>query len=1002
MTSPQTWPRVPASASSRTAPIDLEVVAGLLRGLDRQQRQAVTHRDGPLLVLAGPGAGKTHVVTRRIAWLIATKRARPEQILALTFTERAADEMQARVDVLVPYGQAGTDILTFHAFGDRLIRDHALELGLPGEPRVLGRTEASILLGGAIERLALHHYRPIADPTRHVGALVELFGRAKDEGAAPSDFLTLAASLEARAAAGGALPADHEEAGARLDRAARLRELGAAFEAYQRLLVEAGAVDYGDQLAMAVRLLRDHPSVRAELRERYRYVLVDEFQDTNPAQLDLLELVGAGTRNVTVVGDDDQAIYAFRGAAVENLLDFGARFPGTRTIALRRNHRSRRTIVEVARRLIRNNDPHRLEARGGIDRTPIVRRRARPRPVTARLFSTVAEEADWVADEARRRIEQGGHARDIAVLVRTNADAEPIVRSLNMAGVPWSFSGASGFHARPVVRELMAFLRLVADPTSSTDCYAVATGQPYRLGGAGMSAILERSRRRRVPLWATLEELVEQPGLVRLEPAERAVVAHLVGDLRRAIEQSHVRSAGELLYDHLRRSGRLQQLVDDAGGGDGALEDAARFFSVVRSAGLLLRDDRLPILIGHLEALAASGDAPGAERVDERDAVSVLTVHKAKGLEFATVFVVGLADGRFPGRGRREPIELPIELRRSAVGASEESLHAEERRLCYVAMTRARDELLLSMATRPERGRQRRPSPFLSEALDEVPAVPQVASAVARLDALLATPALEQGVTGDATINTAEDQPIVLSYSALDTYLSCPARYRFRHQLRVPEPAHHALVVGSALHQAVAAFNLSRMKGRPLDEAGIVAALDAHWSGEGFISRDHEEARYTAARDAVIAFRAADLAAGAPPATSVEARFSVTIEGVRVDGRYDRVDRCDDDVVITDYKSSDVRDPARARQRARESLQLAIYALAHEAAEGELPSAVQLHFLESGLVGRVPADAKRLTSARAKVRAVSQGIRAGAFEPRPDVVVCRSCPFRRICPVSAA
>ena len=995
MTSPRTVTCVAPLATQSTAPIDLEVVAGLLRGLDRQQRQAVTHGDGPLLVLAGPGTGKTHVVTRRIAWLIATKRARPEEILALTFTERAADEMQARVDLLVPYGQAGTDILTFHAFGDRLIRDHALELGLPGEPRVLGRTEASILLGGALERLALEHFRPIADPTRHVGALVDLFARAKDEGVAPGDFLTLADELAVMADE----PPDAEVRSARSERTARLRELGHAFEAYQHLLVEAGAVDHGDQLAMAVQLLREHPSVRMSLRQRYRYLLVDEFQDTNPAQLDLLELLGAGTRNVTAVGDDDQAIYAFRGAAVENLLGFGARFPGTRSIALRRNHRSRRPIVEAARRHIKHNDPYRLEARDGIDRTPVVTRRAKPRPVVAWCFGTVGEEADRVAAEIRVRLDRGSRARDIAVLVRTNADAEPILRSLNMASVPWTFSGATGFHARPVVRELMAFLRLVADPTSSTDCYAVATGQPYRLGGLGLSAILERSRRRRIPLWETLAELVEQPGLVRLEPGQRAVLGRLVADLRRAIELSHSRSAGELLYDHLRGSGRLRQLVDDQA--DGALEDAARFFSVVRSAGLFLRDDRLPILIGHLEALAAAGDAPDAERGEAPDAVSVLTVHKAKGLEFATVFVVGLADGRFPGRGRREPIELPIELRRSAMGSSQESLHAEERRLCYVAMTRARDELFLSMAASPERGRRRRPSPFLAESLDVEPVLHGVASPLDAIEAL-AVQGPEPVAPVAASPSMPDAEPLVLSYSALDTYLACPARYRLRHLLRVPEPAHHALAVGSALHQAVAAFNVSRMKGRPLDEAGVVAALDAHWAGEGFISRDHEEARYAAARHAVLAFRTGEMASEAPPAISVEARFSVTVEGVRVDGRYDRVDREPEGIVITDYKSSDVRDPARARQRARESLQLAVYALAHEAAEGELPSALRLHFLESGLVGRTPVEAARLEAARAKVRRVSEGIRAGAFEPAPDVVTCRTCPYRRICPASAA
>ncbi|HEY8167572.1 MAG TPA: ATP-dependent DNA helicase [Candidatus Limnocylindrales bacterium] len=996
MTSPRPHPFEAAPDVGDSSPIDLDIVADLLRGLDRQQRAAVTHGDRPLLVLAGPGTGKTHVVTRRIAWLIATKRARPEEILALTFTERAADEMQARVDLLVPYGQAGTAIMTFHAFGDRLVRDHALELGLPGEPRVLGHAEASVLLGGAIDRLPLAHYRPLADPTRHVSALVDLFGRAKDEGAMPADFRRLADAVEPHRS-DRRRGADDDVVAAATERAARLRELAAAYEAYQALLIEAGAVDHGDQLAMAVRLLRDHPSIRVAVRGRYRYVLVDEFQDTNPCQLDLLELLARGGRALTVVGDDDQAIYAFRGAAVENLLGFESRFPGTRTIALRRNHRSRRSIVDASRRLIRHNDPHRLEARADVDRSPVVVRRARSRPVEARTFTGVGDEGDWVAAEVRRRIDAGQRADDIAILVRTNSDAAPVLASLDMAGVAWRFSGRAGFYARPAVRELMAFLRFVAAPDSSSDCYAVVAGEPYGLGGAGLSAVVERSRRRRTSLWATIEEVFEQPGLVRLAADDRRTLERFVAELRAAIEASHRTSAGQLLYDHLRRSGRLRQLVGAAETGDAALDDAARFFGLVRSAGLLVRDDRLAIVVGHLDALATTTEPDDPGEADDAS-VAVLTVHKAKGLEFGTVFVVGLADGRFPGRGRREAIELPVELRRSGVGPSDETLHAEERRLAYVAMTRARDELVLTFATTSERGRTRRPSAFIAEALDQATPLigtPSVATA------LLATPAANPAPM-PAERSVGEADPSTLSYSALDTYLRCPASYRYRHVLRVPEPAHHALEVGSAMHQAVAAFNVSRMKGRPLDDAGIVAALDAHWSGEGFHSRDHEDARYAAAREALIAFRAADLADGRPAAASVEARFSVAIEGVRINGRYDRVDEEEDGVVITDYKASDVADPARARQRARSSLQLAIYALAHEVTDGTLPSALQLHFLGSGVVARVPVDARRLVAARASIRAGAEGIAAGDFSPRPDPMACRDCPFRRICPAAAA
>ena len=979
---PTSSPPIPA-----TAPVSLEAVAGLLRGLDRAQRRAVTHGDGPLLVLAGPGTGKTRVVTHRIAWLIATKRARPEEILALTFTEKAADEMQARVDRLVPYGQAGTAIHTFHAFGDRLIRDHAFELGLPGEPRVLGRAEAVVLLGSRMEALGLRLFRPLADPTRFLGALVDLFGRARDEDVDPDAY---------RAYAEGLAGAANDEA--TVDAAARQLELAGAYAAYERLLVEACAIDHGGQLGLALRLLRDHPAVREELRARYRYLLVDEFQDTNPAQLALLRLLVGPGRNVTVVGDDDQAIYAFRGAALENLLGFGRAFPGARTVVLRRNHRSRAPILEAARRLIRHNDPNRLEVRSGVDKGPRPVRRARPRPVTARAFATVADEADWVAGEIAARLARGARPREMAILVRTNADADPILRSLDVTGVPWRFSGASGLYARPEVRELLAFLRVVADLGSSVELYALATAEPYRLGGEDLTAILDRARRRHRSLWETLVEIVEQPGVLRLEPATRTTLARLVADLRSACEMAHRRPAGEVLYDHLKRSGRLARLIAAGPAGEEALGDVARFFGIVRAQGSLLPDDRVAVLATHLQALVEAGDAPAAPVDDDVDAVSVLTVHKAKGLEFPVVFLVGVADGRFPGRGRREAIQLPAELRRSAVGAEGEAPHAEERRLCYVAMTRARDELHLSYAAHPERGRIRRPSPFLAEALD-APVVPAPAATVpGALEALAERPRAVTAARGTPVAG----EPLVLSYSQLDTYLSCPRRFQLRHVLRVPEPAHHALVYGSALHQAVAAFNISRTKGMPLDEAGILAAFEAHWSSEGFLSRDHEEARYAAGRQALLHFRAAELTTGAPPASGVEERFSFAFDGDRVDGRFDRVDETPEGTVITDYKSSDVRDPVKARQRARESLQLAIYALAHEARTGSAPAAVQLHFLDSGVVGRVPVEDRRLEAARVRIRVAANGIRGRDFAARPDLMACGTCPFRRICPDTVA
>jgi DNA helicase-2/ATP-dependent DNA helicase PcrA len=283
----------------------------ILEGLNAAQRQAVLHGEGPLLIIAGAGTGKTTVLTRRIAHLIATKRAKPEQILALTFTEKAAAEMAERVDQLIPWGYAETQVATFHAFGDSVLREWALEIGLDPQFRVLSQPEQVIFLRERLFRLPLDRFRPLGDPTRHLAALTTLVSRAKDEDVSPAQYRDWA---EARLAA-----ATTEE---ERDFAASHLELAAFYEAHQRLLGEAGLVDFGDQIHRTLSLLRERQDALARLRARFAYILVDEFQDTNHAQLEMLGLLAGSTGNLTVVGDDDQAIYRWRGAATANLLAF--------------------------------------------------------------------------------------------------------------------------------------------------------------------------------------------------------------------------------------------------------------------------------------------------------------------------------------------------------------------------------------------------------------------------------------------------------------------------------------------------------------------------------------------------------------------------------------------------------------------------------------------------------------------------------------------------------
>ncbi len=1000
-------PSLPSSSevarpgSSPLGPVVIDGVRQLLAGLDRRQRQAVTHGEGPLLVVAGPGTGKTEVITRRIAWLIASKRARPSEILALTFTERAADEMQARVDVLVPYGQADTAISTFHAFGDWLLREHGHQIGRPDDPRVIGRSHALVLLRDNVFDLGLERFLPLGDPTRFLGALVDLFGRAKEEGVSPDELDAYAVELEAgaQAALAGAERGQAREAlEALLDEAAVQAELARAYRAYQQLLIEHSLVDHGDQVAEAVRLLDERAVVRLTLRRRFRYVVVDEAQDANPQQLRLVRQLVGSAGNVTFVGDDDQAIYSFRGAVGQGLAALDGSYDSVREVVLRRNYRSRKPILEAARRLIRHNDPERLEVQRGLDKTlTAVRRSRRPAMVTHRVYRTPADEADAVAADIRQRLDGGKPPDSIAVLVRTNADAGPVLASLDVLGIPRRFSGASGLLGHREVRDVVSLLRAIAAPDSSEDLYALLTSAPYGLGGEDLTLICDTANRRHRSLWAVVSELVEQPGLMRLSADTRKCLQRAVSDLRHSMSLAHERPAPIVMYEHLGRSGWLKQLVAQAErGDDGPLRRVARLFEIVKEQADIMRDPRVASVVPALRALLDAGHDPVTPDAHELGAsVSVLTVHQAKGLEFEVVYVVGVAEGRFPLRARRDTLSLPAALCELSGSDDPDTHRREERRLFYVAMTRARDELQLSHASAGrDNGRRRRPSQFLAEALGyEVEARPE-AAALTMLE-----PPTEPARSAGAETARGADDALTLSFTQVDDYLSCPLKYRLRHVLHVPTPPHHALVFGNAIHQAVAVANKARQRGEIVRLEVLEETLGLHWRGEGFLSAEHEAARLEAGQAALARFRER-LAGAVDEVVAVEQPFSVRIGRDRVRGRYDLVRRTDSGIVVTDYKSGDIRDPDRARQRARNSLQLRIYALAWEAEHGELPDAVELHFLEGGVVGRVSPTARQLEAARQKVETAATGIRAAGFEASPGYPACDWCPYRRICPAA--
>ncbi len=959
----------------------------ILEGLNEAQRHAVCHGEGPLLIIAGAGTGKTTVLTRRIAHLIATKRARPEEILALTFTEKAAAEMAERVDQLIPYGYAETAISTFHAFGDRVLREHALEAGLDPQFRVLSQPEQVIFLRERLFELPLRRFRPLGAPTRHLAALATLVSRAKDEDVSPQRYREWA---EARVAAAS----DGEQR----DAASAQLELASFYEAHQRLLAEAGLVDFGDQIHRTLGLLRERPAVLAGLRARFRFVLVDEFQDTNHAQLEMLNLLAGEAANLTVVGDDDQAIYRWRGAAAANLLAFRRQYPSAREVVLVENYRSTQAILDTAARLIGYNNPYRLEVIAGLDKHLRSSRCEGP-PVRHVAFDTVSAEADGVAAMMEERIRAGARPRDLAILVRSNADADPFLRALNVRGLPHRFSGSRGLYAREEVRLLVAFLRVLANPEDSVSLFYLAASEVYRLPEADLLRLNQYARRRTRPLLEVLRALPENEDLAGVSGAAREAAKRLLVDLERALAELARRRTGEVLYSFLQWSGLLGQLAKQTSAEDEAkVKNIARFFEVVKAYGEVAEHDRVPAFVEHLDLLREAGDDPAVAEADlDEDAVHVLTVHKAKGLEFPTVFLVAAAEGRFPLQRHGDPLRLPDELVNEELAGGDAHL-LEERRLFYVAMTRARDELVLTSASDYGTSRARKVSRFVVEALD-LPSPRPIARRTAPLEALARhAPALDPVPPAEAKVPA--DELLHLSYNQIDDYETCPLKYRYVHVLRVPLLTHHALVYGHAVHQAVRRMFESRLAGRAFSADELVAAFRAAWVSEGFLSRSHEDERLREGEATLRRFHAEEARVPWRP-TAVEQEFAFTLERNRVQGRYDLVIETQSEVAIVDFKTGELQDQKAADKRARESLQLDIYALAYLKTKGRLPDRVELRFLESGLcAGRRPTAEEAERTAE-RIRTVANAIRQRELKARPTWLACGQCPFRDICPHTA-
>ncbi len=619
--------------------------AAIMRGLNVAQREAVMHDDGPMLVLAGAGSGKTRVLTSRIARLIAERNIAAHEILAVTFTNKAAGEMRHRIGAQLGREPKGMWCGTFHALGARLLRGVAPLVGREPNFTIYDEDDSLAACKRVMER------RHISPKQFSPNAVLAAISDAKNALVSASQYGTTARDPFSQAVAG--IYADLEDA-----------------------LQRANAVTFDDLLVLPVRALERDEALRSHYQRRFRYVLVDEYQDTNAAQYRFVALMGGGYRNVMVVGDDDQSIYGWRGADIRNILDFERDFPGAKVVRLEENYRSTPNVLALANAVIAAN----TERRGKTLRAT----RPAGEPVT--LIETLDErdEADVIADIIVDRTARGSFARrDCAVLYRTNAQSRALEDSFRRRSIPYRLIGAVRFYDRREIRDLMAYLKLIANPADD-EAFRRAVNVPKRgLGDATIALLTERAA---IDGQSLLAVAARPDVTAGMRPAAKAALEEFVQLVQRLRVQATDAAVDELLRTLVEQIRYADHLRAEGPEGQERIENVRE---MIAGAAEVVADDGGEVGLTPLDHFLQKATlVTGADRLDpDADAVTMMTMHNAKGLEFPLVFVSGLEDGLFPlARAAEDPKQLE-----------------EERRLFYVGITRAELKLYLTCAEQRRR-----------------------------------------------------------------------------------------------------------------------------------------------------------------------------------------------------------------------------------------------------------------------------------------------------------
>ncbi len=765
----------------------------LLKNLNKEQLEAVTYSNGPLLIVAGAGTGKTTVITKKIAYLIGEKIARPDEILALTFTDKAAGEMQERADLLLPLGYHDMWISTFHSFCERILQQHGLDIGLPGDFKLSDETKSWMMVHSNLDQFNLEYYRPLGNPKKFISAMLKHFSRCKDELISPEEYLAYAQNLRlktdqpAKTKRKNKAAAD-TDSGAGEAEISRIEEIASAFHTYQKLLLENSLLDFADLINYTLLLFNKRPMILDFYRQKFKYIMVDEFQDTNYAQYQLVKMLAGPETDLTVVGDDDQSIYKFRGASVSNILKFQNDFPKARQITLVENYRSEQEILDLAYNFIQANNPERLEIKLQIDKQ-LRAQKSGNSVISVLEGKDLNEELNMLAKKILeiKRENPEKTWNDFAILLRSNNTAGELLPILSQYSIPHTFVANTGLYSKPLIADLISYFSVLDNFHDSFALYRVLNFSEFRLPAQALALLLTNSAKKTLSLY---EALQLSGSLPEIGQSNLSTINKVLNALQRHSKLAQEKSANEVFVEIIQDLKIEKQLEADTLENVENRELLEQFYKKIETFVQENSDKSLHFFLHLLNLEMEAGDR-GQIKFDPNlgpESLKILTVHSAKGLEFEYVFLPGMVDQRFPTRSRGDQIEIPRELVKDILPEGDFHLQ-EERRLFYVAITRAKSRLCFSWGKDYGGAKTKKPSVFLQET---------------KLVPGKVTSQATGKVFFNAPVKKSEEFKILpdkFSYSAIKAFEKCPLEYKYKYYLKLPSPGSAYFSFGQTIHK---------------------------------------------------------------------------------------------------------------------------------------------------------------------------------------------------------